>query len=113
MYKIYHNPRCRKSRAGLEYLKSKTDDIIIRTYLKEELSLDELEEILLKFNKNPIEIVRTQEEYYRKNLKGKSFTNQEWKKILLENPKLIARPIIVSKFKAILGDPPKNIDKVL
>ena len=113
MLKIYHNSRCRKSRAGLEYLKSKTTDFEIVEYLKNDISEDELKEILKKINKKPSEIVRTQEDYFKKNLKGKSFTDYEWITILMENPKLIQRPIVVAKHKAVIGDPPENIDKVL
>jgi arsenate reductase (glutaredoxin) len=113
MFKIYHNSRCRKSRAGLEYLKSKTSNFEIIEYLKNEISTDELKEILKKINLKPSEIVRTQEDYFKKNLKGKSFTDEEWITILLENPKLIQRPIVVAKHKAVIGDPAENIDKVL
>lgn len=113
MLKIYHNSRCRKSRSGLEYLTSKSNEFEVVEYLKGHLSEEELKEIIKKTNKKPSELVRTQEDYFKKNLKGKSFTDEEWIKIIIENPKLLQRPIIVAKHKAVLGDPPENIDKVL
>jgi len=113
MLKIYHNARCRKSRAGLAYLKSKVPDFEIVEYMKHDLSKEELQEILKKTNKKPTEIVRTQEVFFKKNLKGKTFNEKEWIKIISENPQLLQRPIVVAKHKAIIANPPENIDKVL
>ncbi len=111
--KIYHNPRCRKSRAGLEYLRGKTGDFEIRDYLKEGITREEIREILLRLNTGPRELVRVQEELYKKELKGKNFTDDEWITILAENPKLIRRPVVVSNHKAVIGDPPEELDKLL
>lgn len=111
-FKIYHNTRCKHSRAGLEYLKSKTADIEVRDYISDIITFKELKEILLKTNLKPSQIVRTNEEYFKTYLKGKSFTDDEWIKILIENPKLIQRPIVVGKYKAIIGNPTEEIDKL-
>jgi len=110
--KIFHNPRCKHSRAGFEYLKTKTDDYTVKEYLKEGVTTDDLKEILLKTNLPPSAIVRANEDYYRKELKGKNFTNDEWIRILIENPKLIQRPIVVGKLKAVIANPPELIDKL-
>lgn len=111
--KIYHNPRCKKSRAGLAFLERKATDFETVKYINQGLTEEQLREILLKLNKKPSEIVRTQEEIYKKELKGRSFTDDEWIKIIIENPKLLQRPIVVSKHKAVLGQPPEEIDKIL
>jgi arsenate reductase (glutaredoxin) len=113
MLKIYHNPRCRKSREGLNYLKNKTTGFEIVDYLKDGLTAEMLDEIFLKSNLKPEQLVRTQEEAYKKELKGRSFTKEEWKRIFIENPKLLQRPIVVSKQKAVLAQPPENLDKLL
>jgi len=110
MYTIYHNPRCRKSRAGLQYLQEKNVEHTVVEYLKNPISKKELEGLLMKLNKNPDEIVRKQEEIFKKQLKGKNFSKSEWVNILVENPKLIQRPIIVKGYKAVIGDPVENID---
>ncbi len=112
MLKIYHNSRCRKSRAGLAYLQEKTDDFEIREYLKEPFTENELKDALNKMGKKPFEIVRKQEEIYRKEFKGKEISDDRWIKILIENPKLIERPIVVKDKKAVLAQPPENIDKL-
>jgi arsenate reductase (glutaredoxin) len=113
MIRIYHNPRCRKSRAGLEYLQDKTGHFEIINYIKNGISREEIREIIGKMNTSPSNLVRTQEDYYKKQLKGKDIPDEEWISILAENPRLIQRPIIVTEYKAVLGQPPENIDNLL
>ena len=110
MIKIYHNPRCKKSRAGLKYLEEKTTDFELIEYLKSPITEKELEDILMKINVKPFEMIRTQEEIYKKQYKSKQFNDDEWIKIMVENPKLIKRPIIVKDYKAVWADPPENMD---
>jgi arsenate reductase (glutaredoxin) len=70
----------------------------------------ELKKLLEKLGKKPKDIVRTQEDFYKKELKGKDLSDEEWIKILVENPRLIQRPIVETKNKAVIGDPAENID---
>lgn len=110
---IYHNPRCRKSRAGLEFLTEKKCELQIIQYLKDEpFNVESLKNLLVKLGKKPSEIVRTQEEYYKTELKGKSFIDEEWLQILVDNPNLIKRPVIVKGSKAVIGDPAGEINKL-
>jgi arsenate reductase (glutaredoxin) len=113
MLKIYHNPQCKKSRAGLQYLIGKKLKFEIIEYLKNPLTEKELERLLVKLNKKPVEIIRNQEEYYKKNLKGKNFSDYEMIRIITENPKLLQRPVVEVDYKAIVGDPVENIDSIL
>lgn len=113
MYKIYHNPRCKKSRAGLQYLKDRGIEPEVVEYLKEPLSEEELKDLLVRIHKKPDGIIRKQEAFFKSDLKGKNFNEDEWVKILLENPKLIQRPIVVKGPKAVIGDPVSNIDALL
>ena len=113
MLRIYHNPRCRKSREGLEYLRSKASDFEIVDYLKNGISEKELKEILLKSNLKPVDLVRQQEDQFKKELKGKHFNENEWLRIICESPKLLQRPIIVGKHKAVLAQPPEKMDSLI
>jgi arsenate reductase len=111
---IYHNPRCKKSRAGLEYLQEKGVEPEVVKYMKDApLTEEKLKELLMKLNEKPQNIIRTQEKVYKDNFKGKNFTEDEWVKILVENPRLIQRPIVEGKYKAVIGNPPQNIDGLL
>ncbi len=111
--KIYHNPRCAKSRAGLKYLEEKGYDIEIVKYLTEGISEEELTEIISKTDRPVFEFVRTQEADYKEKYKGKEFADNEWIKILVENPRLLQRPIVVNGDKAILANPPENVDAIV
>lgn len=112
MYTVYHNPRCKKSRAGLQYVIDNNKAYQVREYLKDPLSEAELTSLVMKLHVKPFELIRTQEEYYRKELKGLNFNNEEWIKVMVENPKLIHRPIVEGKYKAVVGNPVENIDNL-
>ena len=110
MYTVYHNPRCKKSRAGLQYVQERTNDYKVIEYLKNPLTEKELEVLLMKLNRKPHEMIRTQEAAYKSDYKKKEFNDHEWIKIMVENPKLIKRPIVVKGNKAIWGDPPEELE---
>lgn len=111
--KIYHNPRCSKSRAGLQYLEEKGFDIEVKKYLTEGIAEAELETIISKTGKKPFDFVRTHEKEYKENYKGKELSDKEWIKVLVENPKLLHRPIVVNGSKAVLANPPENIEEIV
>ncbi len=113
MIRIYHNPRCRKSRAGLQFLQDNGVKFEIVEYMKSSLTEKELEKLLVKLNRKPEEVIRRQEEYFKKNLKGKKFNDHEWIRIMIGNPKLIQRPIVEREYKAVIGDPVENIEPIL
>lgn len=110
MIKIFHNPRCSKSRAGLAHLETKKVDFEIIDYMKNPLSEAGLADLLMRLNKSPQDIIRTQEAIYKSDFKGKEFADEEWIKIMIEHPKLIQRPIIVRDYKAVFGQPVEEID---
>lgn len=112
MVKIYHNPRCKKSRAGLQYLEEKTTAIDIIRYLDEGISQNKLKEILTLLGKTPMEMIRTQEDMYKKEIKGKNLSDDELIRYMSANPKLIHRPIVIKGNQAVWGDPPQNIDEL-
>ena len=110
MIKIYHNIRCKKSRAGLLHLKGKTDNFEIIEYLKTGITEEELKQLFKILDEKPEEMIRKQEKIYKEIYKNKTFSDEEWIKILAENPKLLNRPIVVKGKKAVWGDPAANID---
>jgi arsenate reductase len=110
--KIYHNPRCSKSRQTLELLKGNITDIEIIEYLKQVPSKEELKTILMKLNMKAENLVRKGEAIYKEKFKGKTFGEEEWIQIMIENPKLIERPIVIRGNKAVLGRPPENVEQL-
>lgn len=113
MITIYHNPRCTKSREGLCELEDLKQDFIIRKYLDEPFSKQELEEVIQKLGIKPIELVRTKETIWKENYKGKELTDDEIIEAMLNNPKLIERPIVVNGNKAVIARPKERIQEIL
>ena len=110
--KIYHNPRCRKSREGVQYLIDKKLNFQIIDYLKEGVSENDIKSILNKLKISAINLVRKNEKIWKENFKGKELKEKEIISILCKEPKLIERPIIVYKNKAVIGRPKENIEKL-
>ena len=108
----YHNPRCRKSREGLAYLNENNIYPEIREYLKDLISREELKSILKKINIDAKDLLRKNESIYKTNIKGKDLKNDQIIIEMVENPKLIERPILVSEEKAIIGRPKENLLKI-
>ena len=107
--KIYHNPRCTKSRQTLALLKKETTDFKIIEYLKNPLSFDEIKEIIEKLAIKPIDLVRKNEQIWKDNYKGKEMTDVEIIKVIEGNPKIIERPIVINERKGIIGRPPEKV----
>lgn len=113
MFKIYHNPRCKKSRAGLQFLETNNIDFEIINYIKEPVSVGELTDVFAKLNRKPSEMIRKQEAIFKSDFKGKQFTEEEWIRIFSQHPKLMNRPIVAGKYKAIWADPADNIEDII
>jgi arsenate reductase (glutaredoxin) len=112
MLTIYHNPRCSKSREGLTYLTRNGYEFKVILYLHKPFKTEEFKKLLMKLNLKPEQVVRTQEEIYRKELKGRTFTYEEWIRIIIQNPKLIQSPIVEGKYRAVIADPPERSEEV-
>ena len=109
-YIIYHNPRCRKSREALKYLQDKRYDFEIRDYIKNFLSIEEIEELIDSLNIKPLELVRKNEAIWKENFKNKDLDNNQIISALSKNPKLIERPIVTKGKSSIIARP---VDKLL
>ena len=107
--KIYHNPRCSKSRSTLQIIEDAGKEVEIVEYLKNTPTADELRSILSKLGMRAEEIIRKGELAYKENFKGKDLTDEEWISAMIEFPKLIERPIVVKGDKAVIGRPPENV----
>lgn len=114
MIKIYHNNRCSKSRAGLKFLEELNLEIEIINYLSETpFTFDSLKNLISKTGLKTEELVRKHEDLYKKNYKGKVYTDDEWITILVENPKLLHRPIVEMGSKAVWAQPTEKVNEIL
>mgnify|MGYP001286827870 FL=1 len=107
---IYHNPRCSKSRQTLEILDQHDLETEIVLYLDNPPSAEEIASILNKLELSPRDILRKGEDAYKElNLKNDKLTNKDLINFMVENPKLIERPIVIRGDKAVIGRPPENV----
>jgi len=113
MIKIYHNPRCRKSREGLEILENSGKDFKILKYLEDVPSKEELTEVIRLLDISPEQLLRKNEAIWKENYRGKNLSDADIIDAMIEHPKLIERPIVVNGKKAAIGRPPELIKKIL
>ena len=111
--KIYHNPRCGKSRQGLAILQDAQVEIEIINYLKNPISFEELSDIIVKLDIPAIDLVRKNEAIWKENFKNKAMNQKEVIEAMIAFPKLIERPIVVDGNSAVIGRPPENIKELL
>ena len=106
---IYHNPRCRKSREGLQLLQDKNIDPEIRLYIDDPLTKEELKQLINKLGIQPIDLVRQNEAIWKTEFKGKQLTSDQVLNALVSNPKLIERPVVARGDRAVIGRPTEKI----
>jgi arsenate reductase len=111
---IYHNPRCSKSRATLELLEAQGVKPKVIEYLKTPPSAAELKAILKKLGLSPRDLVRNGEALYAElGLKDRQLSDDQLITLMVANPILIERPIVVSGGKAAIGRPPEKVLEIL
>ncbi|ATG01998.1 arsenate reductase [Lelliottia amnigena] len=113
--KIYHNPRCSKSRETLELVKSKGVEPEVVLYLETPPDAQTLRQLLSMLNMTSArELMRQKEDLYRSlNLANSQLTEDELIQAMVDNPKLIERPIVVAHGKARIGRPPEAVLDIL
>lgn len=109
MIKIYHNNRCSKSRNGLHIVEQSGKPFEVVKYLEDVPSEKELKNIIKLLGIKPIDLVRKNEAIWKADYKGKDLSDAEIIKAMVENPKLIERPIVINGDKAVIGRPPEAI----
>jgi len=113
MIKIYHNPRCKKSREGLAILEKSNKKFEIVRYLDDIPSVETLSEMIKLLKITPIQLIRKTESIWKEHFKGKELSDAKIIEAMISNPKLIERPIVINNNKAVIGRPPENIISIL
>tara|TARA_B100000242_G_C43000492_1_gene464788 strand:+ start:215 stop:553 length:339 start_codon:yes stop_codon:yes gene_type:complete len=107
--KIYHNPRCSKSRQTLALLQENGVEPDVILYLDNIMTAGELRNLLVKLGLSPMQLVRKGEAVWKEKYKDKELSDDQIIEAMIANPKLIERPIVVKDQLAVLGRPPENI----
>ncbi|PKB00315.1 arsenate reductase [Flavobacteriaceae bacterium MAR_2009_75] len=113
MIKIYHNPRCRKSREGLGVVEKSGQDFEVVKYLEEVPTKEDLRKILGCLAITPDMLVRKNEAIWKDNFRGKLLSDEEILDAMIKYPKLIERPIVVKGDKAVIGRPTERVEEIL
>ena len=112
---IYHNPRCSKSRQTKALLDDNAVDYEVIEYLQSPPDEKELAAILKKLSRKPLEVIRTGEALFKELglSKNDERPDAEWIRLMVKNPILIERPIVIKGNKAALGRPPEDVLEIL
>ena len=111
--KIYHNPRCSKSRKTLALLEQNNREPQIINYLENPPSSKQIKELLKMLNISAQDLLRKNEADYKENIKNKDLSEDELIELMHKFPKVIERPIVVNKNKARIGRPPEAVLEIL
>ena len=110
---IYHNPRCRKSREALSFLKEKSYRVKVVEYLKDLMSIEDLMALLNDLDIRPIELVRKHESIWKEQFKERNLNDTAILEAMVQNPILIERPIVKSKKGAVVARPLERLLEVI
>jgi arsenate reductase len=112
--RVYQKPTCSKCRATLGLLEECAVEFDSINYYEMPLSVEELRVLIGKLGISPRDLLRKGEKIYRDlKLGERELSDDELIKLMVENPDLMERPIVVRGDKAVLGRPPENIEKLL
>ena len=113
MIKIYHNPRCRKSREGLEILQKSGQPFETVKYLEDIPTKEELRQVLVCLDISPENLIRKNEAIWKTQYRGRPMSDEALLDAMIQHPNLIERPIVVKGDQAVIGRPPEKINALL
>lgn len=109
MAKIYHNPRCGKSRQTLKLLEDNNIPVEVILYLKDIPDVKELTSVVNKLKIKPKDLIRKGEKIYKEKFADQELSDKEWIQVMVDHPILIERPIVIEGRKAKIGRPPEQV----
>lgn len=112
MIKIYHNPRCRKSREALNFLQENKYDFEVVLYLEDKLTLAELKGLIKKLEIKPMDLIRKEEALWKKEYKSQNLGDAQLINLMIKEPRLMQRPIVVNDDKAVVARPLETLESL-
>ena len=113
MITIYHNPRCRKSRECLAFLKESGKEITVINYFEEQFTKESLTQLIKILKIEPIQLIRQNEAIWKSEFKGTQMSDQAIISAMVSNPKLIERPIVVKNNEAVIARPLDRVHSIV
>ena len=112
-FRIYHNPRCSKSRGACALLAERGADVEVIEYLKTPPTREELRALLKLLGLRAADLVRRNEAVFKEQYAGRELDEDGWIDAMLAHPVLIERPIVVRGERAVIGRPPERVAELL
>ncbi|AQX07570.1 arsenate reductase (glutaredoxin) [Elizabethkingia ursingii] len=106
---ILHNSRCSKSREALQYLEDQKIDFELINIIQNPLNKEEVTSVLQKLGIKAEDLVRKSDALFKEKYAGQELNEEGWINVLVDNPTLIQRPIVVKDNKAVIGRPLENV----
>ena len=108
---LWHNQRCSKSRGACELLTDAGADFDEKRYLDDPPTAADLDKVLTALGMEPWDLARMGETLAKElDLKALPHDRSTWIDVMVANPILIERPILVTQDgRAVVGPPPQNV----
>jgi arsenate reductase len=109
--KLYHNPKCSKSRRALELLREQGAAFEIIEYMRTPPTRSELISLLARSAEAPVAFVRTKDARFREaglSLCGDAGID-EVADLLALHPELLERPLAASGERVVIGRSPERV----
>lgn len=108
---ILHNPRCSKSRQALQLLHEHGVELPVIEYLQKPLSKTELRQLCNLLGVKPLALIRHKEDLFSELglSRDNGYSDAQWLDVLASHPKLMERPIVIYRGRAVIGRPPENL----
>ena len=111
---MYHKPNCSTSLEVLRLIKKKkVKNLQLIHYLETPPTATQLKKLLKLLKLKAEDIVRKKERIYKENFADKNLTEDEWIKVICQNPILMERPILVKGKKAIIARPIERVNEII
>ena len=108
--RIYHNPRCSKSRQALALIEEQGEAPEVIEYIKTPLDNASITELLTMLDMNARDLMRKQEDTYKElKLDNHGLSEAQLVQALADYPRLLERPIVVRNGKAVVARPPEKV----
>ncbi|MHC6199291.1 arsenate reductase (glutaredoxin) [Elizabethkingia miricola] len=106
---ILHNSRCSKSREALQYLENQNIGFELINIIQNPLNKQEVTSVLQKLGMKAEDLVRKSDALFKEKYAGQELDEEDWVNVLVDNPTLIQRPVVIRDNKAVIGRPLENI----
>lgn len=109
---IYQKPSCSKCRSTLAILDESGQEYESINYYETPLTVDKLRELIHKLDLTPQQILRKDEPAAR-DLDLENASDDDLIRLMVDNPDLMQRPIVVRGSDARICRPPENVRELL